>query len=221
MGNWVALLILSMLTAEGIHFETADIESSVMQITLAIFFSWFAILLVPANSGLKTQSGVVILWAVMAAAGFLALSSSPLYFEPENRSLQLAGGVLILVLLFGAMRCLIRVYSSSHANSMMLFTLITGAFFTAPLYLSVVAEATSHQALVDAIIAASPVSYLAGIVDYDYLRSSWFYQHMPYGGLRFNYPATGIMTVCYLIITLVLAGATTLGNRTELRTQKL
>ena len=215
LGSWVALLALSMLAAEGVHFTATDIEPSVMLTTLAVFFSWLAILLAPMTSGQGTQAGDVMPWAVMAAAGFLTLSSSPLYFEQGNHNLQLAGGVLVLVLFFSAIQRLIQVYTSSHANTMILFTLITGAFFAAPLYLSVVAEATSHQALVDAIIAVSPVSYLAGIVDYDYLRSNWFYQHTPFGGLRFNYPATGVMTVCYLIATLVLAGANILRNKAE------
>ena len=126
----------------------------------------------------------------------------------------------MLVLLFTTLQSFIRIYSSSHASAMTLFTLITGTFLAAPLYLGVVAEATSHHTLVDSIIAASPVSYLAGIADYDYLRSTWFYQNMPFGGLRFNYPAPGIMTVCYLSITLVLAGASILGNRLNLRNLK-
>jgi hypothetical protein len=219
LGNWVALLALSMFAAEGVHFAAPDVDPSAMQITLALCFSWLAVLLIPVNSGRKTQARVVMLWASMAAAGFLTLSSSPLYFEQGSRSFQLAGGVLILVLLFSAMQSLIRVHTSSHASSMTLFTLIAGAFFAAPLYLSVVAEANSQQMLVvDSIIAASPVSYLAGIADYDYLRNSWFYQNMPFGGLRFNYPAAGVMTVCYVITTLVLAGATILKNRPEPRT---
>ena len=219
LGNWVALLALSMFAAEGVHFAAPEVDPSAMQITLALCFSWLAVLLIPVNSGRKTQARVVMLWAAMAAAGFLTLSSSPLYFEQGNRSFQLAGGVLILVLLFSAVQSLIRVYTSSHASSMTLFTLIAGLFFAAPLYLSVVAEANSQQTLVvDSILAASPVSYLAAIVDYDYLRSSWFYQHMPFGGLRFNYPTAGVMTVCYLVTTLVLAGVNILKNRPEPRT---
>ena len=219
LGSWLALLVLSMFAAEGVHFAAPEVDPSAMQITLALCFSWLAVLLIPVNSGRKTQARVVMLWAAMAAAGFLTLSSSPLYFEQGNRSFQLAGGVLILVLLFSAVQSLIRVYTSSHASSMTLFTLIAGLFFAAPLYLSVVAEANSQQTLVvDSILAASPVSYLAAIVDYDYLRSSWFYQHMPFGGLRFNYPTAGVMTVCYLVTTLVLAGVNILKNRPEPRT---
>ena len=221
LGNWVALLVLSVFAAEGVHFAAPGVDPGAMQITLALCFSWLAILLIPVNSGHKTQARIVMLWAAMAAAGFLALSSSPLYFEQGNRSFQLAGGVLILVLMFSAMQSLIRVHTSSRANSMTLFTLIAGAFFAAPLYLSGLAEANSQQSLVvDSIIAASPVSYLAAITDYDYLRSSWFYQHMPFGGLRFNYPTPGVMTVYYVITTLVLAGANILRNRPEPRTLK-
>jgi len=129
--------------------------------------------------------------------------------------------VLILVWLFIALQSLIRVYASSHASAMVMFALITGACCTAPLYLSVVAEATSHQTVVvDAIIAASPVSYLAALTDYDYLRSTWFYQHTPFGGLRYNYTAPGVMTLCYLIISLMLAGTSIHGNQMKLRTLK-
>lgn len=219
LGSWVVLLLLSMFAAEGVHFATPGVDLGAMQITLALCCSWLAVLLIPVNSGRKTQARVVMLWAAMAAAGFLTLSSSPFYFEQGNRNFQLAGGVLILVLLFSAVQSLIRAYTSSHASSMTLFTLIAGVFFAAPLYLSVVAEANSQQTpVVDSILAASPVSYLAAIVNYDYLRSSWFYQHMPFGGLRFNYPTAGVMTVCYLITTLVLAGANILKNRPEPRT---
>ena len=57
-------------------------------------------------------------------------------------------------------------------------------------------------------------------LDIDYLRSGWFYQHMPFGGLRFNYPAPGFMTVFYVITTLVLAGANSLANRPAIRRPK-
>lgn len=218
LGNWLALLVLSMVAAQGLHFTATDIEPAVMLITLAVFVSWLAILLAPMNSNRKTQAGEVTLWAVLAAAGFFTLSFLPLYSGQGNNNLQLAGGVLILVLLFSAMQRLIRAYTSSYADTMMLFTLITGALFVAPLYMSAVAETTSHQVLVDAIIAASPVSYLAGIADYDYLRSNWFYQHTPFGGLRFNYPNPVLMTICYLATTFVLAGANILTDRPEIRT---
>ena len=216
----MVLLVLSMLASEGLHFATPGVDSGAMQITLALCCSWLAVMLTPVNSGHRKHQGATMLWAITVAAGFFILSSSPFYFEQGNRGLQVAGGVLILVLLFSAIQSLLQLYSSNHSSSKILLTLITGVFVAAPLYLSVVAEATSHQRLVDSIIAASPVSYLAAIADYDYLRSNWFYQHMPFGGLRFNYPSPSVMTFCYIVITLVLTGATFLINRSQLRTLK-
>jgi len=221
LGNWVALLLLSMFATEGVYFATPDVDSGAMQITLALCFSWLAIVLHPVEGGHKTRAGAVMLWAAAAAAGFLTLSSTLPFFEQGNRIYQLAGSVLILVLLFSVVQSSIRSCTSSRASSLALFTLLAGALIAAPLYLSVLAEAASDQTLVvDSIIAASPVSYLAVIADYDYLRSSWFYRHTPFGGLRFNYPAAGVMTVCYVITTLVLAGVNTLRNRPELRTSR-
>lgn len=217
---WVVLLVMSTLASEGVHFATPGVESGAMQVTLALCCSWLAVLLTPVNSDRRKHLGATVLWAITAATGFLILSFSPFYFEQGNRGLQVAGGVLILVLLFSAIQSLLQLYSSNLASAKILLTLITGVFLAAPLYLSVVAEATSHQILVDTIIAASPVSYLAAIADYDYLRSNWFYQHTPFGGLRFNYPSPGVMTFCYIVITLVLTGATFLGNRSQLRTLK-
>jgi hypothetical protein len=214
------LLLLSTLAAKGVHYPAPGAEPGAMQVTLAMCCSWLAALLAPVDAGRGKRVRAMLLWAAMAAAGFLSLSWSPLFFEQGNRSVQLAGAVLILVLLFSSMQSLIRAYAPSRASSMTLFTLLAGVFITAPLYLSVAAEAAPHQALVvDSIIAASPVSYLSGIADYDYLRSGWFYQHMPFGGLRFNYPDPGFMTVCYVVFTLVLGVANTLGNRPETRTQ--
>jgi hypothetical protein len=221
LGNWVALLLLSMFVAEGVHFTTPEVDPGAMQITLALCCSWLAVLLLPADGGNKTRAGAVTLWAVASAAGFLILSSPLPFFGHGIRIYQLAGSVLILILLFSAVQSLIHTYTSSRASALTLFTLLAAAFIAAPLYLSVLAEATSNQTLVvDSIIAASPVSYLAGIADYDYLRSGWFYQHMPFGGLRFNYPAPGFMTVFYVITTLVLAGANSLANRPAIRRPK-
>jgi hypothetical protein len=190
-----------------------------MLMTLALIYSWLAVVLNPANSGSGRRAGYVTLWAVLAAAGFLVLSISPLIAAQGVRSLQLAGGVLTLVLLYSAVQWSIRSCAASHASSMTLFTLVAAAFLAAPLYLGVLAVAAAERTfVVDFIVAASPASYLAAIMDYDYLRSGWYYQHTPFGGLRFNYPGPGVMTACYIIITLALAAAPILTRKPEQRT---
>ena len=218
LGAWVVLLILSMLAAEGLHLTNPNVDPNAMLVTLSLCFSWLAVLLMPDLPGPTTRNGVLILWAVIAAAGFFALTLSLLYDEPVHRGLRLSGGVLVLVLLFGFIQSLVMACTSSRANAMILFTVILGVFFAAPLYLGVVAEAApGNTPIVNAIVAASPVSYVAAIVDYDYLHSSWFYRNTPFGGLRFDYPTAGKMTFFYLIITLLLVGANLLHNRLQTR----
>ena len=218
LGGWVSLVVLSILVTEGMHFATADRIPNEMQITLALCISLLAIFLLPAGSDHKHSVSPMLLWSGMSTVGFLIITLFPQYYVHGNQSLQLAGGVFVLLLLFGSLFSLIQTYTPSNANSMTLFTLVSTAVIAAPLYLGVVAEATSNQAIIDSIIAVSPISYLAGIMDYDYLRSSWFYQHMPYAGLRFNYTASGMLTVCYLITTFTLIAIKMLTNKLKLRT---
>ena len=43
--------------------------------------------------------------------------------------------------------------------------------------------------IVDLSIAVSPLSYLAVLMESDYLRSDWFYRNTVYGGIRYQYPS--------------------------------
>lgn len=62
-------------------------------------------------------------------------------------------------------------------------------FTTLPLWLSPWVESiTASQTQLNILLWSSPLSYLASMLDYDYLRSEWFYQHTPYGMLRYDYP---------------------------------
>ncbi|MBL3589022.1 MAG: hypothetical protein JMN24_04405 [gamma proteobacterium endosymbiont of Lamellibrachia anaximandri] len=54
------------------------------------------------------------------------------------------------------------------------------------------------DAAVNAIIAASPLSYLSAAAEYDYLRSEWFYRNTPFGSLRFAYPNSLLLGAIYL-----------------------
>jgi hypothetical protein len=84
---------------------------------------------------------------------------------------------------------------------------------TAPLWSGPVAERLGDRA-VNAAVAVSPLSYLAEMVQYDYLRSQWFYVHSPLGSLRFAPPGSWIASGSYLALGLVLlAGEQALSKR--------
>lgn len=57
------------------------------------------------------------------------------------------------------------------------------------------------------VLWSSPLSYLATMLDYDYLRQQWFYRHLPYGMLRYDYP-----DAIYYSIGLIAASFLMLGN---------
>ena len=59
------------------------------------------------------------------------------------------------------------------------------------------------------LLWSSPLSYLAGMLDYDYLRNQWFYQHTPYGMLRYEYPDNILYSVGLGGMSLLLLGFNT------------
>ena len=59
------------------------------------------------------------------------------------------------------------------------------------------------------LLWSSPLSYLAGMLDYDYLRNQWFYQHTPYGMLRYDYPDKILYSVGLIGMSLLLLGIKT------------
>lgn len=205
LGSWLALLALSVFVTEGMHYAAQDAETGAMQTSLALSVSWLAILLMPLGFENRVRPQVVLIWAALAAAGFLLLSLLMGHFIPGSGGVHLAGGVLVLVLLFSALQMLIRGFTSSPFAALTLVSLIVGAFLAAPLYLGALAEQFSDRVLVaNLIVAASPLSYFAGIIEYDYLRTTWFYQHTSFGGLRFEYPDAGVTSVVYLVIAMAM-----------------
>ena len=54
------------------------------------------------------------------------------------------------------------------------------------------------------LLWSSPLSYLAGMLDYDYLRNQWFYQHTPYGMLRYDYPDKILYSIGLIGMSLLL-----------------
>jgi len=62
------------------------------------------------------------------------------------------------------------------------------------------------------LLWSSPLSYLAGMLDYDYLRNQWFYQHTPYGMLRYDYPDKILYSVGLVVMSLLLLGIKTNAN---------
>ena len=75
-----------------------------------------------------------------------------------------------------------------------------------PLWLGPLAELLSaqHAWVVDAVIAASPLTHLAVASGNDLLRNQWFYQHSNLAGLQFDYPEPAAVFVGYALASLAV-----------------
>lgn len=139
------------------------------------------------------------LWTLLtsAVALLLMMANTPVASWP-SLALPLAAGVLAISFLLGTLTLFLNrlvKLDAPIAHRVVLTTFIVAA--TTPLWLGPVAGMLASQGFTDLIIAVSPVGYLISLIDYDALRSAWFYTHTPLGGLRYDYPNPVIFTMIY------------------------
>ncbi|MEM9057358.1 MAG: hypothetical protein AAGD86_07770 [Pseudomonadota bacterium] len=77
--------------------------------------------------------------------------------------------------------------------------LLTG---TAPLWAA--PAASLNDGIATLVACASPLSLLGVLVDYDYLRSGFFYQHSALGALSYRYPSAGAFVGLYATLAVAL-----------------
>jgi hypothetical protein len=129
-------------------------------------------------------------------------------------ALPLAGGVLVMCALLGTLTLLlnrIANLSGAGAHRVVLSTLILAC--TAPLWLGSLAGVLASRVFTDLVIALSPVGYLTSLIDYDVLRSDWFYTRIPLGGMRYDYPNPVIFTMICCGLAVLMLGIGTMRGR--------
>jgi hypothetical protein len=150
----------------------------------------------------------VALWSILTASIALLLiaAASPSGAWP-TLALPLAGGVLMLCLLLGTLTLFLhwifRLPVAAVHRLVLCTLIITG---TMPLWLGPLADLWASRAFTDLVIALSPVGYLASLIDYDVLRSGWFYTHTPLGGLRYDYPNPVVLSLTYSGLVALMSG---------------
>lgn len=204
--NWILMLVLASIVFTAIGYGTGDIPVAARQMIIALSCSLTGFLLLPAVYRNGYSSRYLLLWSLLAGAGCFLLMT-PYYSDPGHlqAGLRLAIGVCILVYLPGSLFILLRATRLDEPAASLLVASLAVACCTAPLWLGPLAESqAANQSAVDTIIAITPLSYLAVLADYDYLRSNWFYQHTPFGTLRYNYPSIMVLTIIYLSLAGIL-----------------
>lgn len=137
-----------------------------------------------------------------AVSGLVMVSQTPIV---DNLPIifRLMVAVAILGFVVERATCLLAAVAGSERGAPLIAVAGLGLAGSAPIWLGPWAEylGTYEQAS-NAIIWLSPLTFLAVMADYDYLRNHWFYIYTPFGGLRYAYPGK----VTYCTIYLLLGG---------------
>ncbi len=204
-GEWLACLAVTLaLAAAGGFAVTAGAPPSAppaLALTVGSLCSLLGALLAPrhlqrSTPGLARPGLARLSWsALVGVTG--ATAAALLAALPAHPALFLAAGITLFTLtLTAAGDALSRRFGAPGAAA-----LVTALFVTAcaaPLFLGPVAELFPERRwLLNALVWMSPLSHLAPLLDFDYLRTPWFYEHARLGGYRFGYPpltvsATGV-----------------------------
>jgi len=209
----VAAALVRALGAEDL-VRSAELTSFAGAVTV-IACLVLALLALDAN-GLPIAT--TVRWAALAAVAtaVLAAATGPLTMP----SAAVAVGAFLLVACFGVLLALAAALTRDRllAGALLLGSASLAA--TAPLWLGPIAERfAATNGLANALVAASPLTYLAVLANFDYLRATWFYEHSAIGSLRYVYPHELSLSVVYAF-PLVAAAALRWLHRSKSRPAK-
>jgi len=169
-----------------------------------------------AAYGLRRDLPTQLLVAAAAALATVALilATGPI----DARSFGLGAGTFVLVACFAvALSGLEGVLQNRLLSTVALIT-VTSLLVAAPLWLGPVVESfAGAESLASWVLALSPFSYLAVLADFDFLRTSWFYEHSVLGSLRYRYPSAWMLTALYCTPVVVAVGLRLRSTRPRLR----
>jgi hypothetical protein len=75
----------------------------------------------------------------------------------------------------------------AHSTRLLITTVVV-ALVATPIWLGPVAELSGNSGWVtNLVVAVSPLSAFSVALDFDFLRTNWFYQHSALGSLRYAY----------------------------------
>jgi hypothetical protein len=155
---------------------------------LATMMVGCAIVLDPAGDHHDARGADVIAWSTLVFGGAAAVLLG--HGVAPGLAFASASTVALLLAAFGSATHLLGLVCGRR-GARCIATVAIVAAACGPLWLGPLALRLGTLGFTNAVVALSPLSYLAAACEWDYLRSPWFYLHSPVGSLRFAYPAFG------------------------------
>jgi hypothetical protein len=192
-----ALVVLAASLRAALRAD--DLVRSAELLTLAAAATVAACALLSASAVSGTRLPVLTMrYAALAAAAVLTLATAT--GSLERGAVGVAAGAFMLVGSFGLLLALAAALLRDRLVAAALVGPLGALAASAPLWLAPIAERLAPTgALVDAIVAMTPLTFLAVLADHDYLRATWFYEHSALGALRYDYPSVASLFVVYAL----------------------
>ena len=197
----ILIAVFSYISTNAVLSSNGVIPPLMYYLTVASCTVLAGYLLFPIENFSKNIS-VLLLWSAITAftAYGLCLFHTSLPVTEWGVEL-LAVAVFITSYLLGSIHLMCNKFLKNQHITLCLVLTVVILFSSAPVWLGpLMYMHGQNEQVVNTIINISPLSYLALMADYDYLRSSWFYQNTPYGGLRYSYLTPVVGTAYYLLI---------------------
>lgn len=201
---WIAALALgsSLALAQAIFstaLRTAPAPEGALALGLATSIAFAGVTIDPGPPpGATSRIGHAALWCLGLGLGAVLLIGVSTNLR-TGLVLRAGVGVALLSLAAAELRRVLEPPLAGRARALVLVGL--ALLGSAPLWLGPAAERWPR--LIDAVVAISPLTYLAVMCDYDYLRGQWFYAHSTLGSLRYSYPSGAVLSFFYLALGLV------------------
>jgi NADH:ubiquinone oxidoreductase subunit 6 (subunit J) len=190
----VAALAAALVRALGAEDLVRSAELTSLAGAVTVIACFMLALLALDSDGLPTST--TMRWAALAAVATAVLAAATGSLTTQWAAV--AAGTFIIVGCFGSLLELAATLTRDRLLASALTLAVAALAATATLWLGPIAERfAATDGLASAVVAASPLTYLAVLADFDYLRATWFYEHTALGSLRYEYPHEMTLTVVY------------------------
>jgi squalene-hopene/tetraprenyl-beta-curcumene cyclase len=203
--HFAGLFILAEIARFAVTVDTVSLAPAMHIFTLAAATTLAAWLLIAAgfvmDAPVRSLLRTTVLSPVVATCLFVLhgqlMPGEIVHFSVD---FTLVSAVLLLVSAFASLLVIAARLLDSRFTACCTAIALAGLSAGAPVWFAPIAERLSDmQFLTDLSIAISPLSYLAVIADFDYLRTPWFYAHSALGSIRYSYPNPWILAAAYAV----------------------
>ena len=196
--RFAAIAFLATVFERSLGVNELVRSAQLLTLAAAVTTAACTLLALVTVGGAPRRAGATLGWAAVAAVATLTLAAGT--GGVDRSAVALAAGVFWLVGAFGLTLALLAAALHDRLAAATLSIALGALAAAAPIWLGPVAERFAPTgALVDFIVAASPLTYLASLADHDYLRATWFYEHSALGSLRYDYPTVLSQSVVYAL----------------------